>query len=368
MSRAFQDAISEHKLQPVGEPVLNLQQLQDEQGGPFTFALEVEVVPDFELGELAGLPVTVELPVVDVAMVESEVERLRRQAGSLADAPADAAVGPDSVLMTTLTYTVEGQSLPPRDDRPVMPKHDILDGFHAAGSGAAFMGKQAGDDVELQVTLPPQFEPQDAAGQPAAVSAHIESHRLAVAAPLDEGFFQRVGVANADELRQRIGEALTGQRAQLRDTLVDRALERRLVELHPFELPERLVAKAIDRRVHEAAHQLIEQQGLDAEAGHTQAESQREAIATRTRAAVHASFVLSRIAQKQELSASVVEAETEVRRLAAEQRADPEELVATSRREGWLGDVAAQLTEQKTRAWLRGQASVTETVPAPSPA
>jgi len=54
----------------------------------------------------------------------------------------------------------------------------------------------------------------------------------------------------------------------------------------------------------------------------------------------------------------------EVRRLAAEQQADADELVAASRREGWLGDVAAQLTEQKTRAWLRGQASVTETAPA----
>jgi FKBP-type peptidyl-prolyl cis-trans isomerase (trigger factor) len=113
------------------------------------------------------------------------------------------------------------------------------------------------------------------------------------------------------------------------------------------------------------AHQLIEQQGLDAEAGHRQAEGEREAIATRTRAAVHASFVLSRIAQKHQLSASADEAEAEVRRLAVEQRVDADELVSSSRREGWLADVAAQLTEQKTRAWLRGQAAVTETAPAP---
>lgn len=365
MSRAFQEAISEHKLQPVGEPVLNLQQLQDEPGGPFTFSLDVEVMPEFELAPLAGLPVTVELPTVDVAMVESEVERLRRQAGTLNDAPADTVVGPDSVLLTTLTYTVEGESLPPRAERPVMPKHDILDGYHSAGSGAAFLGKRAGDDVELQLTLPPQIDPKELAGKAATVAAHIDSHRLAVSAPLDESFFQRVGVANADELRQRIGEALTAQRAQMRDTLVDRAIERKLIELHSFELPERLLAKAIDRRVHEAAHQLIEKQGLDPEAGHAQAEAQRESITTRTRAGVHASFVLSRIAQKQELSATVAEAEAEVRRLAAEQNANAEELVATARREGWLGDVAAQLTEQKTRAWLRGQAHVTETAPAP---
>ncbi|HZM00106.1 MAG TPA: hypothetical protein VFD43_07640, partial [Planctomycetota bacterium] len=101
------------------------------------------------------------------------------------------------------------------------------------------------------------------------------------------------------------------------------------------------------------------------EAGHRQAEAQRPAIAERTRAAIQASFILSRLAQRERLGADAAEAEAEVRRLAAEQGGDAEALVADSRREGWLSDVAAQLAEQKTRAWLRGQASVTETDQAP---
>ncbi|HZM00902.1 MAG TPA: trigger factor, partial [Planctomycetota bacterium] len=257
MSQAFREAVSEHKLQPIGEPVLNLQQLQDEPGAPFSFSLEIEVVPEFELGQLAGLPVTVELPVVDVGLVESEVERLRRQAGSLQDAPDGEPVGPDSVLAATLTYTVEGSALAPRGDRPVLPKHDILDGFRAPGSGAAFLGRKLGDEVQLQVELPPHFDPAALAGKPAAVAARIDLHRLAVPAALDEAFFQRVGVSGLDELRQRVGEGLQAQRAQLRDSLVDRAIEKKLIELHPFELPERLVSKAIERRVHEIAHQLM---------------------------------------------------------------------------------------------------------------
>jgi FKBP-type peptidyl-prolyl cis-trans isomerase (trigger factor) len=309
--------------------------------------------------------VTVELPQVDVGMVESEIERLRRQAGSLTDAPDDAPVGPDSVLLTTLTYTAEGaRAAAARRSGPVMPKLEIVDGYRSEGSGAAFTGRRRGDEVELQVVLPPQFDPPELAGQPAAVRARIDSHRIATPAPLDEAFFQRLGVADADELRQRVGAALEQQRERMREGLVDRAIEKRLIELHAFELPERLVSKAIERRVHEVAHQLMEQQGLDSETGHRQAEAQREAIATRTRAAIHASFILSRVAQREGLAANADEAIAEVRRLAAEQQADPDELVAAARREGWLGDVAGQLTEQKTRAWLRGQAAVTETAPA----
>ena len=366
MSQAFQEAVTEHKLQPVGEPVLNLQQLQDEQSGPFTFSLEIEVVPDFELGQLEGLPVTVELPAVDVGMVESEIERLRRQAGTLADAPAGEAAGPDSILSATLRYAVDGQELEPRAERPVMPRHDIVDGFRAEGSGAAFLGRQVGDEVELPLTLPPHFDPPALAGKPATLRARIDAHRVAVPAALDEALFQRLGVPDAAALRERVGQALEAQRAQVRDGLADRAIERKLVELHPFELPERLVQKAVERRVHEVAHQLMERQGLDAEAGHREAEAQREAIVGRTRTAIHASFILSRIAQRQGLNAGVQEAEAEVRRLAAEQGAAPDELLAASRREGWLADVAAQITEQKTRAWLRGQARITETAPAGS--
>ncbi len=96
MSRAFEEAIREHKLQPVGEPELNLQLLEDDGKGPFTFELGIEIVPVFELKPLDSIPVTIVLPPVDEAMVTREIERFRQQAATVVDAPGDEPAGDDS--------------------------------------------------------------------------------------------------------------------------------------------------------------------------------------------------------------------------------------------------------------------------------
>ena len=45
---------------------------------------------------------------------------------------------------------------------------------------------------------------------------------------------------------------------------------------------------------------------------------------------------------------------------------DPDATVLQSRREGWLNDVAASLTETKVREWLRQKAVVTESAAPPA--
>jgi trigger factor len=346
MSKAFEEAIREHGLSPVGDPELNLQQLSDEGDGPFTFELSIEIVPEFELKPLDAVPVTVALPTVTDAMVEAEVTRLRRQAGGLSDAPADAPVGEDSMLGATVVYVVDGQELPARAERPVLPRLSIVDGITIEGAADALTGRRVGDTVELEADLPPDFEPAEQAGRRAALRVTLDTHRLATPADLDAAFLGRLGVPSEEELRALIRQGLEGRRGELRDLQVDRALEQHLIETHPLELPERLTAKTVDRRVHEVAHQLMEQQGLDAEVGHAQADAQREQIADAARRGLHLSFLFSRIAREQQLGATVEEAESEVRQLAGAQGMDPKELVATSRKEGWLADVAAQVTEQ----------------------
>jgi len=365
MSRAFQDAIREHKLHPVGDPELNLQMLPDEDRGPFTFELAVEVAPDFELQDLSAIPVGISLPPVDERMVEAQIERFRQQAAKVEDAPGDEPAGDDSVLGATLTYVVEGQALEPRPDRAVFLKHDLVDAIHAPGAAAAFRGLKVGETAEVEAELPAHFEPAEHAGKRATLRALVTSHRKVLVPELTPELLEKAGVQSADELRGRVRQALEGQRAQSRTEQVDRAVEDWLVARHPLPLPERLLGKAIERRVHEVAHRMMEQQGLSSEEGHQRAEAERERIAEGVRRSLHASFLLARIAREQSLAASEAEAEEQVRSLARGQGQDPEATLQAARREGWLQDVLASVTETKTREWLRQRAQVTEAAPAP---
>lgn len=366
MGRAFEEAIREHKLQPVGEPELNLQNLQDEGQGPFTFELTVEIIPPFELKELASIPVTVVLPPVDDAMVEREVERFRQQGATVQDAPADEPAGEDSVLGTTIVYVVDGNAQPARADRVVFVKHDLVDSIAIPGAGAAFRGAKVGDSLQLTADLPPHFEPAELAGRKASLSITVTGHRKVIVPPLSAELLEKAGLTSEEDLRSRLRQGLEGQRQQVRAQQVDGAVESWLIQQHPMPLPDRLLAKATERRVHEVAHKMMEQQSLSAEDAHQKAEAERKRIEEGVQRSLHASFVMARIARDQQLAATAAEAEEQVRILAREQNQDPDTLVLQSRREGWLSDVAASLTETKVRDWLRTKAVVTETAAPPA--
>jgi trigger factor len=366
MARAFEEAIREHKLQPVGDPELNLQNLQDEGNGPFTFELTVEIIPPFELKEISSIPVSLALPPVDDAMIEREVERFRQQGATVQDAPGDEPAGEDSVLGVTIIYVVDGNALPARADRVVFVKHDLVDSISIPGAGAVFRGAKVGDSLQLEAELPPHFEPAELGGRRAALSLTVTGHRKVVVPPISAELLEKAELKSEDELRSRLREGLEAQRQQVRAQQVDLAVEGWLIEQHPLPLPERLQAKAIDRRVHEVAHKMMEQQGLSAEDAHQKAELERKRIEEGVKRSLHASFVMARIAREQNLAATAAEAEDQVRLLAREQNQDPDTVVLQSRREGWLNDVAASLTETKVRDWLRQRATVTETTPPPA--
>jgi len=368
MGEEFSAAVKEHSLRPVGDPQMNLEKLSDEGDAPFTFEVAIEVVPDFTLNVPDTLPVTVTLADVTDAMLDGEIQRLREQRATLEEAAEGAVVAGDDILEGTVVYVVDGAELEPRDKRPAFLRHSVIDSIPVEGSAAALVGRRVGDRVELQTTLPPHFAPQVHAGKPATLRYTIERHRIMKVPPFDAESLARYGVADEAELRERVRQELEAQRARARDQQTDVLVQRQLVELHPFELPERLLAKAIDHKVHEIAHRLMKERGLDADAGHHQAEAQREEIARSTTFGLRVAFLLTRIAEEHDLDPGREAAEQQVRVMAAQQGQDSEQALEASRREGWLADVHEQLIHQKARDWLRQRAEVTITQPPAAPA
>lgn len=363
MGQAFSDAIEANKLIPVGEPEMNLEKLEDDGSGPFTFELAIEIVPEFELRLDERIPVSITLPDISEDMIDGEVRRLREQGGSLKDAPEGEAVAKDDVLEGRMVYVIGGEELPPRSEVPAFLRHDLLDGNGVEGLFGHFDGKRVGDTVEVDVTLPSHFEPAEHAGAQATARFTIESHRRVEPAALEPAFFERAGVKDEADLRERLRQQLDGQRTRYRNQLIDRALDKYLSDRHEFPLPERLLSKAIDRRVHEVAHRSMEEAGLSSEKAHHEAEEQREKITDLTTRGMRLAFVLNRIAQEQGLSASREAAEQQIRILAQQQDRDPEASVLHARKEGWLVEVQEQLTHNNARAWLRERADITEQTP-----
>ncbi len=363
INREFQEAIREHELHPVGEPEFNLEKYKDEGDEPFTFEFALEVIPPFNLVTLDAIPAEIEVPVIDETMVDREVQRIREQAATLGEPEDGAAISESDLLTGTVVYTIEGEQLEPREERMALPRHQMIDGILAEGSGEKFVGKQIGDVVEIEAELPAAFDPSEHAGKQASLTFEITKHQTLLVPELDEELLGRIGVESEEDLRAKILEQLESQLQNLRIERLDIAIQNWLLEQHEFDLPTRMATKAVESRIHELGHKIAEERKLEHDEAMSEAEKHREDVIEATHRSLKASFILSRIAKDNELTASVAEAEGQIRTLAQAQGQDGEKLVADAHKEGWLPDMLAQVSEQKVREFLRMRADITEVQP-----
>ena len=254
----YERALIEAGVAPVGEPKLDVDALPGE-GEELSFAIEVGVRPDAELGEYRGLEVGKAEVEVPAEALEEELERLREGFGSLNPVERPAAEG--DVAVIDFTGTIDGQPFAGSEGR------DFAIELGAAGLleefDRALAGRAAGDELEVEVAFPDDHEPEELAGNTATFAVTVKEIREKELPDLDDGFAQLASEFDTlDELREEIRSriaAVLGRRAEaeFREAAVDAAADAARVEL-PHDL------------VHARAHELWERfertlasQGID---------------------------------------------------------------------------------------------------------
>ena len=84
IASAYAEAVEMHQLRPLGEPEPgeDIKDLEVQPGKPFTFTLEVEVAPTFELPSLDGLEVNKPMLEITPKLIQDELKRLQLTQGT----------------------------------------------------------------------------------------------------------------------------------------------------------------------------------------------------------------------------------------------------------------------------------------------
>jgi len=149
----FRQAVSDEELAPIGEPEIDLTQL--EPGKPFVFTATVEVRPRLELadGDYKGVKVTRPALEVTEAEVDEWVERLRQRFAELEPVARPAQEG-DFVTVnleaSKADTTVEAAS---REDH----MYAVGSGEFGARLDTELVGAKPGDILSFVDTLPERF-------------------------------------------------------------------------------------------------------------------------------------------------------------------------------------------------------------------
>ena len=254
----YERAVTDARIATVGDPKLDLDDLP-EKGKPLAFSIEVAVRPKAELGDYKGLEVGRREPEPTDSEVDEELERMREQSASLETVERPAKDGDFVVL--DFVGSVDGEPFEGGEARGYMLElgsNRLIPGFEEQLFGAS-----AGDDREVKVTFPDEYQAEHLAGKEAVFACTVREVKEKQLPELDDEFaLETAGMDSLQELRDDIANRLRDghERAietQFREAVLDAAVAESKVDIDH----DLIHAKAHDMW-HETARRL-QRQGLD---------------------------------------------------------------------------------------------------------
>jgi trigger factor len=352
--RLYGQALADHEVRALGQPELEITQLDD--GQRLAFTAEVDIRPRFELPDLATVPVTVDSAEVSPDEVEEYLAGLRERFASLRGVDRPAAEG--DYVSIDLSASVNGKLV--EDAQASGISYQVGSGTMLDGLDEALTGMSAGDSA----TFTTELAGGKHAGEQAEVALTVHSVKVKELPELDDEFAQSASEFDTlGELRAATRSRLAGVKrlAQLSQAR-ERALAALLARID-IPLPERLVAAETEHRDHSLDEQL-QRSGSTREAylqarGISEAELAAE-LAAQARRAVKAGLVLDELARKEQLQATEADLSTYLVQQAYRLGVSPDRLARELSERDQLGAVMADVLRAKALDTLAERVSVAD--------
>ena len=229
----YERALLDAGVSPIGDPSIDMASIPEEEGQPLQFKFEVGVRPPAQLGTYKGLEVGKEEQEVPDEIVDTEVERIREGFARLEQVERAAADG-DSLLIDFEGFVDDSafQGGAAEDYLLALGSGQLIEGFEEQLVGAA-----AGEDREVKVTFPSDYQAEHLAGEDAVFKVKVKEVREKVLPDLDDDFAADASEFDTleelrDDIREKVGAAL-GSRAEedFRVAAIDAAVAEATVEI-----------------------------------------------------------------------------------------------------------------------------------------
>jgi trigger factor len=343
--RFFRAATEKDHLKVVGGP--SISEVHFHTGEPLKFKAEFEVAPEFELGDFRGLAITYNEPEAKDEDVAKRLDEIReRKAEFVNEDPRPLADG-DYALVSL-------ESLAGADEK--ISQDEISVRIGDAATMPAFTENLRGvapdESREFDVTYPEEYDRKNLAGRTVRFRATVKAVRRKELPELNDEFAKDLGdYQTLEEVREAIRKAILREREQKSLDLAKQQLIERLVDAHPFPVPDAYVDRQIEINVENQLRTLAAQ-GIDPKSIKLDWNKVRESQKDRAARDVRASLLLDKIADREAIGATQEEVDREVQRIAKQQR----EAVAVTRaklqKDGAIARIAGNIRTGKTLDFL----------------
>ncbi len=248
LPEAYSAAIDESGIEPVAQPNIDVKSM--EKGQAWVITAEVTVKPEVKLGEYKNLAV----PAQDREVTDADVEEnLAQKQASQAELviKEDVAANGDTVVIDFEGFKGEEAFEGGKGENYSLElgSNSFIPGFEDQ-----LVGTKAGDDVEVKVTFPEEYQAEDLAGQEAIFKVKVHEVKSKELPELDDEFAKDVDeeVETLAELKAKIKEQLTAAKEEAAKNAIEEAAIAQAVEnAEIVELPHVMVHDEVHRGMNE---------------------------------------------------------------------------------------------------------------------
>lgn len=341
----YQAAVQESGIRPLSRPEVEITEVPDPTStdGELKFHAEVDVRPEIELPDYAGIKVEVAAAESSDEDVDKALDELRGRFGTLKSVDRPAADG--DFLTIDITATVDGTEV----DSAAGLSYQVGAGTMLEGLDEAVTGLSADEDSIFDTTL----VGGEHAGEAAQVKVIVKAVKERELPEANDDFaqlaseFDTLAELREDLAKQAADSKVVEQGVEARDKVLDK-----LVELVEVPVPDSVVEEQLEAHFKE---------GSGHGEGEHDTEEHRAEVKANTARAFQNEIILDAIAEKEEVNVSQNELIDYIVSTASQYGMDPNQFAQIIDQSGQVPMMVSEVRRRKALAVVLGQATVTDT-------
>lgn len=326
LEKNYSAALDEVGADVIAQPSIELGEVK--KGEDVVVTVTVECFPEVEVKNYKGLEIEKAETVIGDDEINAELEKVQKKQARMETVEGRATQDGDSVIID-FNGTIDGEEFKGGSAENFELK--LGSGQFIPGFEEQLIGKNTGDEVNVEVTFPEDYHSEELAGKPAVFATKIHEIKVEILPEIDDELASDVSdYETLDEYKKHLAVTLQEQ-ANNRDESImkDRALEKLYTE-NELEAPAAMVRSELDNMMADMT-QSLRYQGITMEqyqqwVGKTSAEMIEESRPEAIRR-VNTRILLKNIIRMEGLKATEEEVAAEVAEFAKQYGQTAEQVI-----------------------------------------
>lgn len=340
---AYEKALEECEETIVSSPKIDVTQI--EEGKSFIFTAEVALKPEVTLGAYKG----VEVDKIEVAVTDEEVEAdlKQQQENNSRVVTVERPVADGDIAVIDYEGFADGTAFEGgkgEDYSLTIGSHSFIDTFEEQ-----LIGKNAGEECEVNVTFPEEYHAKELAGKPAVFKVTVKEVKEKQLPELNDEFAGEVSeFETLDAYKEDIRKKLTEKKEAEAKNEKEDAVISAVIENAQMEIPEAMV-ETQQRQIIDEFAQRLQMQGLSMEQYFQftglSYQHMMEQVKPQAERKIKSRLVLEAVVAAENIAASEEDYEEEIKRMAEGYRMEADkikELVGEQGKKQIMEDLAVR--------------------------